>query len=189
MQKQGSSLFKTASIILLVWGAIAVIVNGAQLGEYGPVLKMLGGGILFGMILLLLSTVVMLVAGILGVVNGKKPEKAGMCMIIGIAALAMLLLGTIILLASLGGDAINWIFTIIGIALTCLYIYGAMQQKNAPAAPPVNPYYGQNGMNPGNPYMNQNYGGQAPNPQNPYGQAPSGQNPYNNDQNFNNDQQ
>ena len=103
--------------------------------------------------------------------------------------MAMLLLGTIILLASLGGDAINWIFTIIGIALTCLYIYGAMQQKNAPAAPPVNPYYGQNGMNPGNPYMNQNYGGQAPNPQNPYGQAPSGQNPYNNNQNFNNDQQ
>ena len=59
MQKQGSSLFKVASILLLIWGVIAVIVNFAQLVQYGSLLGLLGGGILFGMILLLLSTVVM----------------------------------------------------------------------------------------------------------------------------------
>jgi hypothetical protein len=175
MQKQGSSLFKVASILLLIWGVIAVIVNFAQLVQYGSLLGLLGGGILFGMILLLLSTVVMALAGILGVVNGKKPEKAGLCMIIGIIALAALLLGTILLLAGIGGDGVNWIFTIIGIVLTGLYIFSAIQQKNAPAAP-VNTY-NPNGFNPNNPYMNQG-------PQNPY----MNQNPNQGPQNFNNNQ-
>ena len=151
MQKQGSSLFKVASILLLIWGVVAVIVNGVQLIDVAPYLKLLGGGILLGMILLLLSTVVMAVAGILGVVNSKKPEKAGTCFSIGLVALAMLLLGTILLLAGIGSAAVNWIFTIIGVVLTGLYIMGAKQQKDMPAEQPVNPY----GFNPNNPYNSQ----------------------------------
>ena len=171
MQKQGSSLFKVASILLLIWGVIAVIVNGIQLIDVAPYLKLLGGGLLFGMILLLLSTVVMAVAGIMGVSAGKKPEKAGSCQIIGIAALAMLLLGTILLLTGVGSQGVNWIFTIIGVVLTSLYIIGAKQQKNAPAEP-VNPY----GYNANNPYMNQNYMNQNfANQPLPGQQAPMGQ--------------
>ena len=184
MQKQGSSLFKVASILLLIWGVIAVIVNGAQLAQYSSLLKMLGGGLLLGMILLLLSTVAMAIAGILGVVNGKKPEKGGLCMIIGIVALAMLLLGTILLLAGIGGSGVNWIFTIIGLALTALYIVGAMQLKKAPVAPPMNNYgFNPGGFDPNNPYNNQ-----APNtPNMPYSNynVP----PVNNGQNGQNDQQ
>ncbi|MBO4289614.1 MAG: hypothetical protein J5865_05900 [Lachnospiraceae bacterium] len=164
MQKQGSSLFKIASILLLIWGVIAVIVNFAQLVDAGAVLRLLGGSVLFGLILLLLSTVVMTVAGLLGVINSKKPEKAGMCRIIGIAALALLLLGTILLISGIGSEVINWIFTLIGVILTGLYIYGANQLKNTPPEQSVNNY----GYNPNNPYNN---------PGNPYG-APN--NPYTN---------
>ena len=151
MQKQGSTLFKVASILLLIWGAIALIVNLIQLIQYSGLLALVGGGLVFAFILLIASTAVMVIGGIMGLAGGKNPAKAKTFMIVGVIALALLLIGTIMILASIGGGGVNWIFTFIGVILTVIYIVGSLQLKNLPVNPPTNNYGGPYN----NPYNNQ----------------------------------
>lgn len=128
MQKQGNTVFKVASILLLIWGLIAFILNVKDLIAAGSLLALVGGALLFGLILLVASTAVMAIAGLLGLLGANKPGKGKTFKIIAIIAVVMLLVGTIIILTSIVGAAgVNWIFTIIGLGLCCFYIVTANQ--------------------------------------------------------------
>ena len=130
MQQKSPVLFKVASILMLVWGVITLIVNVSDLFSAFGLLAMVSGALLFGVILLMVSAVFMVIGGLMGLIGGSNPAKAKTFVILGGLAVCALVVGTIIILAVLG-TGVNWIFTIIGLALSCLYIVGALQLKNA----------------------------------------------------------
>ena len=77
--------------------------------------------------LMVVSAVAQLVAGIIGVVNCKKPEKAGVCMAWGIIVAVLCIAGTI--LNSAGGGSFSILSLVLGLVLPILYIIVAVFNK------------------------------------------------------------
>ena len=130
MQNKGS-MIKPASIVLAIWGIIAFVVNLKSYLYYRTIFKAAGGMTVFAVLLLIAATGVMVVAGVLGFLNSNNPSKAGLCKLVGIIALALLWVGTIMVVATYGTEAVNWIFVIIGTALSAWYILSATQLANS----------------------------------------------------------
>ena len=77
--------------------------------------------------LMIVSAVTQLIAGIIGVKNCKKPEKAGTCMVWGIIVAVLCVVGTI--LNSVGGGSFSVFSLMLGLVLPVLYIIGAAFNK------------------------------------------------------------
>lgn len=77
----------------------------------------------------LVSAVAELVAGIVGVVNSKKPEKAGACIVWGVIVAVLSVAGCI--LTAVGGSSFPVVNLILGLVLPALYVIGALKNKNA----------------------------------------------------------
>lgn len=77
--------------------------------------------------LMVVSAVSQLVAGIIGVVNCKKPEKAGVCIAWGVIVAVLCIAGTI--LNSAGGGSFSILSLVLGLVLPILYIIGAVFNK------------------------------------------------------------
>ena len=76
---------------------------------------------------MLISAVAELVAGIIGVVNCKKPEKAVVCIAWGIIVAVLSVAGTI--LNSVGGGTFSVFSLLLGLVLPVLYMIGAVFNK------------------------------------------------------------
>ena len=76
---------------------------------------------------MIVSAVAELVAGIIGVANCKKPDKAGSCIVLGIIVAVLSVAGTI--LNSVGGGSFSAFSLILGLVLPVLYIIGAVLNK------------------------------------------------------------
>ena len=76
-----------------------------------------------------MALVVAFVAGIIGVANAKKPEKAGTCMGWGIVVAALCVAGSI--LTVVGGSSFPVFSLILGLVLPVLFIIGAAKNKQA----------------------------------------------------------
>ncbi len=145
MQKsKGSGFLKVCGILMIIGGALTIIFSGVMgiiayvagsalvsSGEVGTG-EIVGTALLIGAILALISGILELIAGIVGVKNHNKPEKSTACLVWGII---VLVLNVISLILSFAGGSSN-VATIIvsvlcGLALPVLYIIGAALNKKS----------------------------------------------------------
>lgn len=129
---KGSGFLKVTGILMIVFGSIALIMALIALLGVSAVVALGAAELLplwlyAGAILSLLSAVAEMVAGIIGVKNCKRPEKANTCMGWGIVVAAMCLLGQILNVA--GGGSFDVFSLLLGLVLPVLYIIGAYKNK------------------------------------------------------------
>ena len=129
---KGTGFLKVTGILMIIGGGISIIMGIiAALGV--AALAYISDGtvssalLYASVVLMLISAVAELVAGIIGVVNCKKPEKAGVCIAWGIIVAVLSVAGTI--LNSVGGGTFSVFSLILGLVLPVLYIIGAVFNK------------------------------------------------------------
>ena len=96
-------------------------------GALAAVLETSAVGLMLASVLVLASAVFQLIAGIMGVKNCDKPEKAQTCLVMGIIVAILSVAGNVISNV-LGSDfsAFNYA---IGLVIPVLYIIGATKNK------------------------------------------------------------
>ena len=129
---KGTGFLKVTGILMIIGGGISIIMGIiAALGV--AALAYISDGtvssalLYASVVLMLISAVAELVAGIIGVVNCKKPEKAGVCIAWGIIVAVLSVAGTV--LNSVGGGTFSVFSLILGLVLPVLYIIGAVFNK------------------------------------------------------------
>lgn len=134
---KGTGFLKVTGILMIIGGAISVIMGiiaaiGVAALAYisdGTVSSAL---LYASVVLMIVSAVAELIAGIIGVANCKKPEKAVSCIVWGIIVAVLSVAGTI--LNSVGGGSFSAFSLILGLVLPVLYIIGAALSKKEHAA-------------------------------------------------------
>lgn len=129
---KGAGFLKVTGILMIIGGAISIIMGiVAALGVAALVYISSGtvsSALLYASVtLMIVSAVAELVAGIIGITNCKKPEKAGACIVWGIIVAVLSVAGTI--LNSVGGGTFSAFSLILGLVLPVLYIVGAVFNK------------------------------------------------------------
>lgn len=132
METKGSKFLKVTGILMIVFGAIALIISIVAVlgiaaialvndGTYDMTLLYVGG------VVALLGSVAEFVAGIIGVINAKLPNKANTCIVWGVIVAVMSVAGEII--SVIGGSQFNVFSLICGLVIPVLYIIGAVKNK------------------------------------------------------------
>lgn len=135
---KGRLMLKVVGILYIIFAALSIltglmaVVGGAALGIAGGESLALGLGVIavaFGL-MMILSSVFSLVAGILGVKWCNRPDKAGTLFVLGVVLTALAVLN---LLSSFGGDngSAAVVGALIGLVLPVLYTLGAWQNKQS----------------------------------------------------------
>lgn len=128
---KGTGFLKVTGILMIIGGGISIIMGIIAALSVAALAYIAGGdssALLYAsVVLMLISAVAELVAGIIGVVNCKKPEKAGVCIAWGIIVAVLSVAGTI--LNSVGGGTFSVFSLILGLVLPVLYIIGAVFNK------------------------------------------------------------
>ena len=129
---KGTGFLKVTGILMIIGGAVSIILSIiAALGI--AALAYISDGtvspalLYASVILMIVSAVAELVAGIIGVANCKKPDKAGSCIVWGIIVAVLSVAGTV--LNSVGGGSFSVFSLILGLVLPVLYIIGAAFNK------------------------------------------------------------
>ena len=126
----GSKFLKVTGILMIIFGAIALVVSIIAILGLG-VLEALGApmGLLWASgIISLVGAVAEFVAGIIGVKNWNKPEKANTCIGWGIVVAAMCVVSSVLTLIGYP-DSFNWFSLVTGLVIPVLYLIGAFQNK------------------------------------------------------------
>ena len=98
---KGSTLLKVTSILSIIGGTISFIAGIIAIAGLAILIAATGSGLLvLAAIFVLIAAVAELIAGIIGVVNCNKPEKAGVCMAFGIVVIIIALIGNILNIAN-----------------------------------------------------------------------------------------
>ena len=128
---KGTGFLKVTGILMIIGGGISIIMGIIAALSVAALAYIAGGdssALLYAsVVLMLISAVAELVAGLIGVVNCKKPEKAGVCIAWGIIVAVLSVAGTI--LNSVGGGTFSVFSLILGLVLPVLYIIGAVFNK------------------------------------------------------------
>lgn len=130
MEAKGSTFLKVTGILMIVFGAIALIVSIIAIlgiaalaafndGTYDMTMLYVGG------VFALISAVAEFV--VIGVINAKLPHKANTCIVWGVIVAVMCIAGEII--SMIGGSQFNVFSLICGLAIPVLYIIGAVKNK------------------------------------------------------------
>ncbi|HHX59668.1 MAG TPA: hypothetical protein GX707_02850 [Epulopiscium sp.] len=132
MEKQSNKFLKVTGILMIIGGGIGIIVGIIAVLGIGVLALALGseakmGLLVGGSILVLVSAIVSLIAGILGVKNAAVPEKAQTCIVFGIMTAVFAVLGVV--LTTLGGNDFSFTSLVSGLVLPALYLIGAFQNK------------------------------------------------------------
>lgn len=136
----GSTLLKVTGILMIIGGAISVILAIFALVGLGATLSLFEGQGLTALIVIsvlftCIAAALELIAGIIGVQNCDKPEKAQLCFIFGIIVLAIAVIARVI--DFLYGTTSIWsslISLALGVVLPILYILGALRNKKSTQA-------------------------------------------------------
>lgn len=129
---KGSGFLKVTGILMIIGGGISIILSIIAVLGVAALVYISDGEASSAMLyasvaLMVVSAVAQMVAGIIGVVNCKKPEKAGVCMAWGIIVAVLCIAGTI--LNSAGGGSFSILSLVLGLVLPILYIIGAVFNK------------------------------------------------------------
>ena len=133
---QGSKFLKVTGILMIIFGALALvlsIISLAGLGMIAALAESIGEVVPMGLltvsaILGLVGAVAELIAGIVGVKNWNKPEKAGTCIIWGIIVLALCIISNVLTLVGYP-DNFNVLNLLTGLVIPVLYLIGGFQNK------------------------------------------------------------
>ncbi len=129
---KGSGFLKVTGILMIIGGGISIILSIIAVLGVAALVYISDGEASSAMLyasvaLMVVSAVSQLVAGIIGVVNCKKPEKAGVCIAWGVIVAVLCIAGTI--LNSVGGGSFSIFSLVLGLVLPILYIIGAVFNK------------------------------------------------------------
>lgn len=129
---KGRKFLKVTGILMIIGGAFGIIggivaVIGA--GALAAVLETSAGGLMLASTLILASAVFQLIAGIMGVKNCDKPEKAQSCIVIGVIVAILSVAGNVI--SNVLGSDFNIINYVAGLIIPVLYIIGAVKNKES----------------------------------------------------------
>ena len=135
MEAKGKKYLKIVGILMIVFGGISVVIS--LLGLLGGGLIMAGNaageetmGALSGLLIVaslvsLLLAALQLVTGIIGVKNCEKPEKAALCLKLGITIIVVSLLSSVVTMFINGFSVTALISALVGLVLPALFCYGA----------------------------------------------------------------
>lgn len=117
---------------MIIGGVIGVIAATMAVMGVGLLALTLGGEVkigflLGGSVLALVSSLVSMVAGIIGVINADKPKKAKTCIVFGFLALVSAIIAST--LSMMGGNNFKITSLLVGLVLPTLYLIGAFQNK------------------------------------------------------------
>ena len=131
-QAKGAGFLKVTGILMIIGGALALIFAIVAIAGVAALSYLSDGTVTTGLLyaacaVSLVSAVAELVAGIIGVKNCRRPEKAGTCLGWGIAVAALCVLGTV--LNVVGGGAFSVASLLLGLVLPVLFIIGACKNK------------------------------------------------------------
>lgn len=127
---KGSKFLKVTGILMIIGAAFGIIGGIIALigaGALAAVLETSAGGLMLASALILLSAIFQLIAGIMGVKNCYKPEKAQNCLVMGIIVAILSVSGNII--SNVLGSSFNILSYATGLIIPVLYIIGAVKNK------------------------------------------------------------
>ena len=129
---KGSKFLKVTGILMIVFGALALILSiVAAIGLAAlAALDLNTWQYTLAVILMLVSSIFELIAGIVGVKNCNKPEKAGTCMVWGIIVIALSVLSDVLTLVG-NPDNFSIVSLLTGLVIPVLYLIGAVMNKKA----------------------------------------------------------
>lgn len=127
---KGRKFLKVTGILMIIGGALGIIggiVAMIGAGALAAVLETSAGGLMLASVLILASAVFQLIAGIMGVKNCDKPEKAQSCLVMGVIVAILSVSGNII--SNVLGSSFNILSYATGLVIPVLYIIGAVKNK------------------------------------------------------------
>ncbi len=129
---KGHKFLKVTGILMIIGGAFGIIAGIVAILGVSGLAALVGSAAGTGMlymasILCLVSGIVQLIAGIMGVKNCEKPEMAQKCIVWGAIVAVLSVLGNI--LNMVAGSSFNAASLVTGLVLPALYIYGAYLNK------------------------------------------------------------
>ena len=127
---KGRKFLKVTGILMIIgaaFGIIGGIIAMIGAGALAAVLETSAVGLMLASALILASAVFQLIAGIMGVKNCDKPEKAQACLVMGIIVAILSVAGNVISIV-LGSD-FNVFNYATGLVIPVLYIIGAAKNK------------------------------------------------------------
>ena len=127
---KGRKFLKVTGILMIIGGAFGIIggiVAMIGAGALAAVLETSAGGLMFASVLILASAVFQLIAGIMGVKNCDKPEKAQSCLVMGVIVAILSVAGNVT--SSVLGSSFNITSYVTGLVIPVLYIIGAVKNR------------------------------------------------------------
>lgn len=127
---KGRKFLKVTGILMIIGGAFGIIggiVAMIGAGALAAVLETSAGGLMLASALILASAVFQLIAGIMGVKNCDKLEKAQSCLVMGVIVAILSVAGNVI--SNVLGSDFNIINYATGLIIPVLYIIGAVKNK------------------------------------------------------------
>lgn len=127
---KGRKFLKVTGILMIIGGAFGIIggiIAMIGAGALAAVLETSAGGLMLASALILASAVFQLIAGIMGVKNCDKPEKAQSCLVMGAIVAILSVAGNII--SNVLGSDFNIFSYATGLIIPVLYIIGAVKNK------------------------------------------------------------
>ena len=127
---KGRKFLKVTGILMIIGGAFGIIggiIAMIGAGALAAVLETSAGGLMLASALILASAVFQLIAGIMGVKNCDKPEKAQSCLVMGVIVAILSVSGNII--SNVLGSDFNIFSYATGLIIPVLYIIGAVKNK------------------------------------------------------------
>ena len=128
---QGSKFLKVTGILMIIIGALALVLAIIAIAGISLLAAMgaSSGLLTVSCILALVGAVAELVAGIIGVKNWNKLEKAGTCITWGIIVIVLCVISNI--LTVVGGGDFSVLNLVTGLVIPVLYLIGGLQNKKA----------------------------------------------------------
>lgn len=129
---KGSKFLKVTGILMIIFGALALILSiVAAIGLAAlAALELNTWQYTAAVILMLVGSIFEMIAGIVGVKNCNKPEKAGTCMVWGIIVIALSVLSNVLTLVG-NPDNFSIVNLLTGLVIPVLYLIGAVMNKKA----------------------------------------------------------
>ena len=127
---KGRKFLKVTGILMIIgaaFGIIGGIIAMIGVGALAAVLETSAGGLMLASALILASAVFQLIAGIMGVKNCDKPEKAQSCLVMGVIVAILSVAGNVI--SNILGSSFNILSYATGLIIPVLYIIGAVKNK------------------------------------------------------------
>lgn len=137
MKNQGQTFLKVTSILMVIGGIIALLAGVFAILGVSALAALMGSaegtGLLYaGSVLAVVTSAVEILAGANGLKACRLPEKAGGCVILGIAIVALSMIS--IAVSVKGGGEFKIINLVVNLLVPFLYILGAVKTKPAARA-------------------------------------------------------